>query len=286
MALIDVIKCDASEGVLVWKFPSSNLRMGSQLVVRPGQVAVFVYRGEVADYMTEGTYTLSTGNIPGLTRLISLPFGGETPFQAEVWFFNLTTNLETKWGTPAPIQVEDPAYGIVIPVRAFGQYGFRLSQPDAVLRRVVGSQTSLDSDAINRFMRGRLLAAIGTIIGTLFNEQVSFLNISSKLEDVSDQALIKIRPIFEEYGFTLENFFFSSISVPEDDSSYIRLKGIKEKAAELKVVGRDIYQFDRTTDVLKAAAENEGLAGSLVQTNVGAGLGLMLGVTQPPEFRP
>ena len=104
MALINVITWGGRDTEVAWKFPSTNLRLGSQLVVKPGQSAFFVYRGKVCDEITEGTITLKTGNIPTLTSLLSLPFGGDTPFQAEVWFINRLAKLDTKWGTPTPIQ--------------------------------------------------------------------------------------------------------------------------------------------------------------------------------------
>ena len=88
MALIDIIKYDGSDQEFAWKFPSENLRLGSQLVVKPGQTAFFVKGGKALDEFLPGTYTLTSGNIPLLTKLISLPFGGNTPFQAEVWFIS------------------------------------------------------------------------------------------------------------------------------------------------------------------------------------------------------
>ena len=123
MAVIDVVKCPMRDTELCVKFPSNDLRMGSQLVVYPSQVAFFVKGGQIYDQFEAGTFTLKTSNIPLLNKIINLPFGSESPFQAEVWFINLTSKLDMKWGTPTPIQLEDPKYNIIIPVRAFGQYG-------------------------------------------------------------------------------------------------------------------------------------------------------------------
>ena len=105
MALIDIVSWDGGDGQVAWKFPSNNLRLGTQLVVKPGQLAFFVYRGQICDEISEGTITLKTGNIPLLTKLLSVPFGGDSPFQAEVWFINTLAKLDTKWGTSTPIQV-------------------------------------------------------------------------------------------------------------------------------------------------------------------------------------
>ena len=277
MALIDVINWDGGDEQVAWKFPSTNLRLGSQLIVKPGQTAFFVYRGKVCDEITEGAITLKTGNVPLLTKLISIPFGGDSPFQAEVWFINKLAKLDTKWGTPSPIQVEDPKYGIILPMRAYGQYGFRVADARLFLTTLLGAFPSFTDDQIKQYFRGKVMSTIGTQIGTLFNERISFLNISAHLEDLSEAARVKIIPAMEKYGIVLETFYFESLNVPEDDPSYIKLKQIKEKAAELNVVGRDIYQLDKSMDVLKTAAGNEGMAGLMMQTGMGTGMGVMMG---------
>ena len=110
MAIIDVVKCEMNDSELCEKFYSEDLRLGSQLVVYPSQVAIFVKGGQIFDIFEAGTYTLKTNNIPLLNKIINLPFGGDSPFQAEVWFLNLTAKLDIKWGTMTPIQLEDPKY--------------------------------------------------------------------------------------------------------------------------------------------------------------------------------
>ena len=133
MAIIDVVRYEQQEGVIVHKFPSYDLRWGTQLIVFLGQVAYFAKGGKVCDKFTEGTYTLKTGNIPLLNKTVNLPFGGDSPFQADVWYVSTVSRLNLKWGTETPIQLEDPKYRIIVPVRAYGQYGFRISDTDKLL---------------------------------------------------------------------------------------------------------------------------------------------------------
>jgi len=186
MALIDVITWDGGTNQVAWKFPSTNLRLGSQLTVKPGQAAFFVYRGRVCDEISEGTITLQTGNIPLLTKLLSLPFGGDSPFQAEVWFINKLAKLDTKWGTASPIQVEDPRYGIILPIRAYGQYGFRVSDAKSFLTNLIGASQELTDENVKQYFRGKVIATISSQIGGLFNERISFLNIAAHLEELSE----------------------------------------------------------------------------------------------------
>ena len=132
MTLIEVIKCEGNISEFVWKFPSVDLKLGAQLIVNYSQIAFFVKNGIICDEFQEGRYTLKSANIPLLNKIINLPFGDNSPFAAEVWYVNMLTKLDNKWGTIKPINLEDPLYGIVVPARAFGQFGFKiLNEPRA-----------------------------------------------------------------------------------------------------------------------------------------------------------
>jgi membrane protease subunit (stomatin/prohibitin family) len=278
MALIDVVKFQGNDEEFVWKFPSENLRLGTQLVVKPAQMAFFVKGGKILDEFKEGTVTLKSGNIPLLTKLISLPFGGDTPFQAEVWFVNLISKLNTPWGTLRPIQLEDPKYGVVVPVRAFGQFGFRVAEPRKFLETIVGTARVFTAVQITDYFKGVLLSAVNSNIGkAVVKQNTSVVQISAFLDELSGFCKEKIAETFTRFGLELVNFYFQSINVPEDDPSYIKLKQIKEKAAELNVVGRDIYQLDKSMDVLKTAAANEGAGSAIMQSGMGLGMGMLVG---------
>jgi membrane protease subunit (stomatin/prohibitin family) len=278
MALIDVVKFEGNDQEFVWKYPSENLRLGTQLVVKPGQLAFFVKGGVILDEFREGTVTLSSGNIPLLTKLISLPFGGTTPFQAEIWFVNLINKLNTPWGTLRPIQLEDPKYGVVVPVRAFGQFGFRVDDPRKFIESIVGSAQVFTAAQITDYFKGVMLSSVNSNIGkAVVQQNISLLQISAFLDEISGFCKDRIAQDFQQFGLEMVNFYFQSINIPEEDPSYIRLKEIKEKAAELNVVGRDIYQLDKSMAVLQTAAGNEGLSGLMMQSGMGQGMGLMMG---------
>lgn len=278
MALIDVVKFEGNDQEFVWKYPSENLRLGTQLVVKQSQLAFFVKGGVILDEFREGTVTLSSGNIPLLTKLISLPFGDTTPFQAEVWFVNLINKLNTPWGTLRPIQLEDPKYGVVVPVRAFGQFGFRVANPRKFIESIVGSAQVFTAAQITDYFKGVMLSSVNSNIGkAMVQQNISLLQISAFLDEISGFCKDQIAQDFQQFGLEMVNFYFQSINIPEEDPSYIRLKKIKEKAAELNVVGRDIYQLDKSMAVLQTAAGNEGLSGLMMQSGMGQGMGLMMG---------
>jgi membrane protease subunit (stomatin/prohibitin family) len=110
-ALIDGIKYDGPQDGspwLVYKYPSEKFVLGSQLIVNQGQEALFFKGGEALDLFGAGTHTLQTGNLPLLNKLVNLPFGGDTPFTAEIYYINKTSKLNMNWGTQNPFPVEDP----------------------------------------------------------------------------------------------------------------------------------------------------------------------------------
>lgn len=164
MALIDVVKCEVNDNEFVYKFPSDNLKIGTQLVVYPAQTAFFVKGGQICDEFTAGTYTIKTENIPILNKLINIPFGGNSPFKADIWFVNQISKLDMKWGTTQPIQLEDPKYGIIIPIRAFGQYGIKISNPRVFIETFIGNMSSFTADKINDYFKGRIIALLSTLI--------------------------------------------------------------------------------------------------------------------------
>ena len=275
MNLVDVIKCEVNDKELVYKFSPENLRLGSQLVVYPTQTAFFVKGGVILDEFICGTYTLKTENIPLLGKLINLPFNGQTPFKAEVWFINQIAILDCKWGTASPIQIEDPKYGIIVPIRAFGQYGFKIISPRQFLESLVSNMTSFTVEKLTNYFRGIIMSKLTNIVSEkLSQDGISVININSHISDISEFCQQRIGVEFEKYGLKLENFNVIGINVQENDPSFIRLKEAKDLAARLKITGKDVYQMERSFNVLENAASNEG---GLVSSGVGIGMGLNIG---------
>lgn len=280
MALIDVITIEAADRQLVSKFQSDNLRLGSQLVVHPAQTAFFVYGGKICDEFTAGTYTLKNEELPILNKLVNIPFGGDSPFKAEVWFISQLHKLDVKWGTLQPIQLEDPRYNIIVPVRAYGQYGFRVANPRIFLETLVGNLTSFSTDKIEQYFKGKIVMQLASLIAQkVAKDNVSVLDINTQLLDMSDFCQQQLNQSISRYGIELVDFTIMSINVPEEDPSIQRLKEAKDLAARLKVTGRDVYQMERSFDVLETAAGNTGTGGQMMAMGAGLGVGVGVGST-------
>ena len=277
MAIIDVVKCEIVDGEFCYKFPSDDLRIGTQLVVYPAQTALLVKGGVICDEFTSGTYTIKTENIPLLNKIINLPFGNDTPFKAEVWFISRVAKLDVQWGTPMPILLEDPIYKIIVPIRAHGQYGICVTNPRLFLETLIGNMKSFTAEKIEQYFKGRIISSLNTLISKqIVENKVSVLEINTQLLSMSISCDDELDKLFEKYGINIVDFSIMSINVPKDDESVIKLKQAKDLATRLNVTGRDVYQMERSFDVLEKAASNEGAGGQMMA--MGAGLGVGVGV--------
>jgi membrane protease subunit (stomatin/prohibitin family) len=278
MALINIVKYQSDDSQFVWKFPSQDLRLGTQLVVNTSQKAFFVKGGKIFDEFDSGTTTLKSGNIPLLNKLINLPFGGDSPFQAEVWYVNLISKLDNKWGTPTPIQLEDPKYSVIVPVRAFGQFGMSIENPRKFLESLVGNMSDFSTNKVVEYFKGKVISSFTSAIGRkIVLEGISVLQMHVLLDDLSEYCKEKIKEEFSRYGIRIENFYIMSINVPEDDPSVIKLKEAKDLAARVNIAGKDIYHADRSYDVLNQAAQNQGSLGGTMGAGMGLGIGFGIG---------
>ncbi|MDR2340342.1 MAG: SPFH domain-containing protein [Deltaproteobacteria bacterium] len=285
MAIVDVVKYSGPARILAWKFPSEELSNWTQLIVNESQEAILFKGGQALDTYGPGRYTLSTNNIPLLTAFLKLPFGGNTPFTAEVWYVNKVHALDVKWGTPTPIQLKDPEYNIMVPLRANGQFGIQVDNSSKFLIKLVGTMPTFDQDTVVRYFRGMFITKIKDALASyLVQRKVSILEINAYLEELSSYMQEKAAPPFAEYGIKLLNFYVNDISVPEDDPAVKTLKNALAKKAEMNIVGYN-YQTERTFDTLEGAARNPGsTAAGIMGAGIGLGIGAGVGGSIGQQF--
>jgi membrane protease subunit (stomatin/prohibitin family) len=283
MAIVDRIKHDApSDDLFVWKFPSEDLKLGSQLIVNQSQNAVFVKGGQALDVFGPGTHTLTTGNLPFLNKILNFPFGGQTPFTAEVWYVNKTVKRDLKWGTKGPIQVIDPVYQFPVSVRAFGRWGLRISNSQSFINQIVGSLKSTDAQRIEEFFIGEIVQRLCDALAKYFiKENISVFQVSARLNDLSAFTQNAIGPEFDRFGIEVVNFNVERISIPEDEQK--KFQEILGKRMEIDQVSKasvgQAYVTMRTFDTLESAAQNSGgAAGNLLAGGLGLGMGVGAGL--------
>lgn len=278
MAVVEVVKYNGDPGLLAWKYPKEDLGTWSQLIVNESQQAILFKDGKAMDVFESGRYTLSTKNIPILNKVINLPFGGESPFAAEVWFVNKLFSLDVKWGTPSPVQMQDPRYQIFVPVRANGLFGIQVEDAKKFLVKLVGTMSVFDKTMLVNYFRGLYVTKVkDSLTSYLHKKQVSVLEINAYIDELSSHMKERIEPIMAEYGIKLVNFYVNEISVPEEDPSVKKLKDALAKKAEMNIIGYN-YQQERTFDTLEGAATNPGSAGAVfLGAGIGTGMGLGMG---------
>lgn len=275
MAIIEVVKYEGPPDVFAWRYPNQELGTWTQLIVHETQEAILYKGGQALDSFSAGRHTLSTANIPILSNVINLPFGGKSPFTAEVWFVNKLRSLDVKWGTNSRIQLQDPKYNIIVSVRAFGQFGVQISDPRKFLATMVGTLQTFDQGTLIKYYRGVLMSNITEIISSyIVRKKISVVEINAYIAEISKHIMEAIAPSFEEIGITLLNFYVDSINIPENDPAAVRIKEALAKKAEMDIIGYTYHQ-ERTFNTLEGAAKNPGSPAAVRGTGLGMGLGMV-----------
>ena len=267
--LIDIIEwVDDSRHTLVWRFPRyhNQIKNGAQLIVRPGQVAVFVHRGELADVFEPGHYTLKTDNLPILSTLAGWKYGFDSPFKAEVYFVSTRQVTDLKWGTPNPIMLRDADFG-PIRLRAFGTYALKAVDPRALLKELVGTDQEFEADEITELMRSVIATAFADMLG---EAKVAALDLAANYREMSEQLRqYVIERVDDEYGLDVPQLFIVNISLPE------AVEKALDTRTSMGVIG-DMSRFQayQMGNAMLAAAENPSGGGAAEGMGLGMGFAM------------
>ena len=273
---IEVISWKAVPNVAAFRFPSSDFTTLSRLVVEESQEALVSVGGRFEGPFSAGTYMLNTQNFPFLEKLVNKSFVGGSPFKADVYYINKAFSLDLRWGTATPIQVRDPVYRVMIPVRAFGQYGIAIRNSRKFLTKLVGTLPAFTNKTLGEHFRGTLIMAVKTLLGKYFAEKnVTLLDIAAHQSEIARAASAGLTEVFDDFGIEFTRFAIASVTTDDDDPAVKKLRDALAKRAEMDIVGYD-YRQERSFDALQTAAGNEG-AGGLSSNMMGAGMGLALG---------
>lgn len=276
--MIDVLKWDAAPRVFAYRYPDCQLSYKTQLIVSESQEAILVKEGLFYGPILPGRHALETKNLPFLTKMVSaLATNRKTPYTAEVWFIQKSVPLDLKWGTSDPVLVEDPKYHIALPIRAFGQYGIKVSDSCRFLARLMGRLPAFTEKTLSGYFKGVVVTRVKDVIASVMtDENCSLLQIGTKLNAISSTLEKRISEDLADYGVELRLFMVNSISTDDADSSVIQLKKALAKKAEMDIIGYS-YTQERSFDALQAAAGNEGNAGTMMGAGMGLGMGVGVG---------
>ena len=293
MAIIDVLKYDGPNNVLVWKWRSSSnqsreeeLRYGTQLVVNQSQEACFIKGGQMLDVFGPGTHTLSSKNLPILSSIIGLAFGGNSPFKAEVYFINKAVSMDAKFGL-IPFNMIEPNFRVPIPVTSRGSFALAVSDSKVFLNRIVGTVADFETRTLSQYFRGVIVENTKNAITKIASEQkLSPLELESIVHEVAQAVRGLLANTIKDYGLDLRLFNIEAIPIIDDDpkvkkviEDYQRIMSedtqekmrLKRRADNLEV-----YKVERSFDTSEKVAENMGgglgEGGNLIGTMIGMGM--------------
>jgi membrane protease subunit (stomatin/prohibitin family) len=267
--LIDIIEfMDDSGDTLVHRFDryQNEIKNGAQLTVRPGQVAVFINEGQIADVYQPGKHRLETANMPILSTLKGWKHGFNSPFKAEVLFVKTTQMTDQKWGTKNPITLSDPRFGM-FDIRAFGTYALKVTDAPKFITEVVGTDPNFTVEEITGQLRSLVVTRTSDAIA---ETELPVEKYASNLNEISADVHGRMTLDFESYGLSLATFFVENISMPDDIK-----KEIFELSRLTSQVDLDKLTKLKTAKAIEKAAENEGMAGG----GMGMGMGFAMANT-------
>ena len=248
---------------LVHRLPekgSGEIKYGAQLTVRESQSAVFFYQGRAFDAFSPGRHTLSTLNIPVLTKVLSIPWGMTSPLRAEVYFVNMKLFPNLKWGTRDPVAFRDSELGL-IRLRAHGVYSIQVLQPALLINRLVGTQGMFSTTEIEDYLSEAIVSRFNDLMGETID---TVFKLPGRYEELSGGLVKRLQEDFSHFGLGLQALYINSITPPAEVQ-----KAIDDKSR--------LAVFDDVNKLLKmkAAMALEKIAET--KTEAGAGIGMGLG---------
>ena len=255
---------------LVHRLPESGsgeIKFGAQLTVRESQAGVLFYKGKARDAFGPGRHTLKTGNLPILTKVLSIPWRGDSPLRAEVYIANLKYFTNLKWGTMSPVAFRDSELGL-IRVRAHGVYNLQIVQPVLFINSLVGTMGKLSTEDIATYLKRVIVSRLNDYLG---EELDTILNLPGQFDELSVDLQKRLTLDFAHFGLRLSHLYITSITPPDEVQ-----KAIDDRSRMSVIKDMDKFVRLKAASAMEKAAEN--------QSEAGAGMGMGIGMMMPAMF--
>lgn len=245
--------------LLLWKYADEDkeIKNGAKLTVRESQVAVFLNEGVLADVFHPGLHSLSTENIPILSRLKGWKYGFESPFKADFYFVNTRQFVNNKWGTPAPIMMRDPEFG-QIRGRAFGTFDIQIKDFETFFRQYAGSYKTFTIFELQHELRDFIAPKFGEVLA---QENISVKDVAGNITELGKKITPFLKPYFAQFGIDLVTFTITSVTLPDEVSAHY------DKITNMNMV-TDMDKFTKfnTANAIgqQGTAVNEGIANGMM----------------------
>lgn len=261
---IEIIEATTADpNLLMWKYEDKDkeIKNGAQLTVRESQQAMLLNEGQLADIFNPGRHKLSTENIPIISRLKGWKYGFESPFKADVYFFNTHQFINNKWGTPAPILLRDPQFGQVR-VRAFGSFDLRIADIGVFFKQYAGTYKQLTIFELQHQLRDFIAPKFGEVLA---RENFSVIDVAGNISDLSKKIEPHLKPYFLQLGIELTQFIITSVTLPEEVSAHY------DKITNMNMV-TDMDKFTKfnTANAIgqEGSALNDGVQSAMMMTTM------------------
>lgn len=255
---------------------SGETQLGSQLVVRENQYAVFFRDGKALDVFGPGRHTLTTLNLPLLRRIVGAAFDGKSPFRVEVVYVNGRVFTNSKWGTQEPIPFRDTELHMVR-LRAFGTYSERVIEPQLFVNKIVGTQGIYLRADVENFLRSVIVARLTDFLGENIK---SIFDLPQHYDEVAAGTKTRVQDDFSKYGLELIDFYINAITPPPDVQKMI------DERSGMGAVG-DLGKFTQFSaaralrDAAQQGGGGEGGGAGTAGAGLGLGAGLGMGMMMP-----
>lgn len=238
LPFIEIIEwIEHDPNVMMWKIEDGDreIKNGAKLIVRDSQKAMFMNEGKIADIFNSGTFTLTTQNIPIISRIKGWKYGFESPFKADVYFFSVKQFVNLKWGTPAPVMLRDSQFGQVR-LRAFGSYNIRIVDINRFFKEYAGTYAQLTVYEFEKQLRDFIAPRFGE---ALAQTGIPLLDCSRDLSDLNARITPLIKAYFDDFGIEITQFTVSSITLPEEVTQYY------DKVTGMNMLGDNMEKFQQ-----------------------------------------
>jgi membrane protease subunit (stomatin/prohibitin family) len=268
---LEVIEWRQDDGTeIVHRFePGGEIKLGAQLTVTENQWAVFFKDGRAYDTFEAGRHVLSTANVPLLVEVLKLPYGGRTPFRADVYFVARKLFADQRWGTREPVVFRDPQFGM-LRLRAHGRYAIHVADPRQFVNVLVGTLGRYTTVELQDYLREVIVARLNDALGEL---AIPLLDLPRQYDEVAEELKRRVAPDVARLGLSLAAFYIGAIVPPEEVAQVI------DERSSMAAVGLDddYLRFKAARALGDAAAGSGGATGEAAVGGAAAGMGLGVG---------